>query len=375
MKTERGTISVSLVEETLALARARGVDLQPIVEAAGIAPQVLASPKSRVTPAQYGALWANIARTLDDEFFGQDPHAMKSGSFIAMTQTALTARNGGQALTRAVNFMRLVLDDMRVQIVTRDDRVRLAFAHRDGAPQPAMFAYATYFILVYGLVCWLVGRRIPLIEARFSCAEPPAAHEYRLMFCDDLSFGQSESYVDLAPDFLELPVVQTTRSIKPFLRDAPASFIIKYRNPGSLAARAQDAARAADVRLARLRRDGAAPARRRGDDAASSEAGRLYVPVDQGRLAARHRDFAVAARRPVGRRHRGDARICRAERVSPGVSQMDGDAAGGLSGGERAYGRRARGERGYLPPGGTRRIRLSLRQASSFQAWRAALRT
>ncbi|MGT2473566.1 AraC family transcriptional regulator [Paraburkholderia terrae] len=244
MKTERGTISVSLVEETLALARARGIDVQPIVEAAGIAPQVLASPKSRVTPTQYGALWANIARALDDEFFGQDAHAMKSGSFIAMTQMALTARNGGQALTRAVNFMRLVLDDMRAQIVMRDDCVRLVFSHRDGAPQPAMFAYATYFILVYGLVCWLVGRRIPLIEARFSCAEPPAAHEYRLMFCDDLSFGQSESYVDLAPDFLELPIVQTTRSIKPFLRDAPASFIIKYRNPGSLAARVRKTLRA-----------------------------------------------------------------------------------------------------------------------------------
>ncbi|WP_109484016.1 AraC family transcriptional regulator [Paraburkholderia sp. C35] len=244
MKTEKGTISVSLVDETLALARARGVDVQPIVEAAGIAPQMLASAKGRVTAAQYGALWANIARTLDDEFFGQDSHAMKSGSFIAMTQMALTARNGGQALTRAVSFMRLVLDDMRAHIDKRDDRVRLVFTQRDGAAQPAMFAYATYFILVYGLVCWLVGRRIPLLEARFRCAEPPAAHEYRLMFCDDLSFSQAGSYVDLAPDFLDLPVVQTTQSVKPFLRDAPASFIVKYRNPGSLTARVRKTLRA-----------------------------------------------------------------------------------------------------------------------------------
>jgi AraC-like DNA-binding protein len=244
MKTERGTISMSLVEETLALARARGLDVLPIVEAAGIAPPMLASPKSRVTPAQYGALWARIARALDDEFFGQDSRAMKSGAFIAMTQASLTARNGGQALTRAVNFMRLVLDDMSVQISKRDDRVRLAFVQRDGAPQPAMFAYATWFILVYGLVCWLVGRRIPLLEARFRCAAPPAAHEYRLMFCDDLFFDQQESYVDLAPGFVDLPVVQTTSTVKPFLRDAPASFIIKYRNPGSLAARVRKTLRA-----------------------------------------------------------------------------------------------------------------------------------
>ncbi|SIT46903.1 Transcriptional regulator, AraC family [Paraburkholderia ribeironis] len=244
MKNDKGTISVSLVEETLALARSRGLDALPLAEAAGIAAPMLASPKSRVSSAQYGALWVAIARALDDEFFGQDSHRMKCGSFIAMTQTALSARNGAQALARAVGFMRLVLDDLGVRIETDAQRVRLRFVERDGAPAPAMFAYATYFILVYGLVCWLVGRRIPLLEARFRCAEPPAVHEYRLMFCDQMRFDAAESYVDLAPAFLELPVVQTTRSARPFLRDAPGSFIVKYRNAGSLAARVRKTLRA-----------------------------------------------------------------------------------------------------------------------------------
>ena len=243
-RDDKGTISVSMVEEALALARARGFEALPLAEAAGIAAPMLASPKSRVSSTQYGALWAGIARALDDEFFGQDSHRMKSGSFIAMTQTALTARNGAQALARAVGFMRLVLDDLGAQIATDAQRVRLRFIEREGARPPAMFAYATYFILIYGLLCWLVGRRIPLIEARFRCAEPPAAHEYRLMFCDDMSFDQADSYVDLSPAFLELPVIQTTKSVKPFLRDAPGSFIVKYRNPGSLAARVRKMLRA-----------------------------------------------------------------------------------------------------------------------------------
>jgi AraC-like DNA-binding protein len=244
MKSDKGTISVSLVEETLALARARGLDARALAEAAGIAAPLLASAKGRVSSAQYGALWAGIARALDDEFFGQDSHPMKSGSFIAMTQMALGARNGGQALARAVGFMRLVLDDLAVTIDTDAQRVRLKFVERAGTRKPAMFAYATYFILVYGLVCWLVGRRIPLLEARFRCAAPPAAHEYRLMFCEDMAFDEPESSVDLDPAFLELPVIQTARTARPFLRDAPGSFIVKYRNPGSLAARVRKALRA-----------------------------------------------------------------------------------------------------------------------------------
>nr|WKF61629.1 Virulence regulon transcriptional activator VirF [Paraburkholderia busanensis] len=244
MKNDKGTISVDMVGETLALARASGFDATPLAEAAGIAAPMLASPKSRVSAAQYGALWAGIARALDDEFFGQDSHRMKSGSFVAMTRTALTARNGEQALKRAVGFMRLVLDDLGAQIDIDAQRVRLRFVVRDGAKPPAMFAYATWFILVYGLLCWLVGRRIPLFEARFRCAEPPSAREYQLIFCDQMHFDQAESYVDLSPAFLALPVIQTAKSVKPFLRDAPASFIVKYRNAGSLASRVRKLLRA-----------------------------------------------------------------------------------------------------------------------------------
>ena len=234
---EKGTVSVSLVNEAVTRARAHGVDTLPIMAAAGITPQMLASPRSRVSSAQYGALWAGIAQAMDDEFFGQDAHPMRWGSFVTMTQAALTARTGRQALTRATGFLRLVLDDLHVQIEEDAQRVRLVFVHRKGTRVPPMFTYATWLIMVYGLVCWLVGRRIPLIAACFRCVEPQDVQEYRLMFCDDMVFMHDASYVDLAPGFLDLPVIQTTASIKAFLRDAPGSFIVKYRNPDSFGAR------------------------------------------------------------------------------------------------------------------------------------------
>lgn len=261
MNKEKGTIAVSLVEEALRCAARRGADSLPLLDAAGIAPKLLMSPTARVSSAQYGALWNAIGRTLDDEFFGQDSHPMKSGSFIAMCQSSLSARNGAQALARAVGFMRLVLDDLSVEIDSTSERVRLRYRLRAGVPDKEMFAYATYFIVVYGLVCWLVGRRIPVLSARFRCVEPAAGHEYRLMFCENLTFAQPESYVDLAPAFVDLPVVQTADSLKVFLRKAPASFIVKYRNPDSLGARVRRALRArpfgqwpaADVLAAEMR--------------------------------------------------------------------------------------------------------------------------
>ena len=242
--SEKGTISMSLVNETLALARAGGLEIAPLAEAAGIAPAVLCAPKARVSAAQYGLLWSGIARALDDEFFGQDSHAMKSGSFIAMTHSALGASTGRQALQRAVHFMRLVLDDLAGEIDIDAARVRVTLVHRAGRPTPTMFAYATWFILVYGLVCWLVGRRIPLLAARFRCPQPDAAHEYQLMLCDDMTFDQPATSFEFAPAFLDLPVIQTASSARAFLRNAPGNFVVKYRNPGSFAARVRRTLRA-----------------------------------------------------------------------------------------------------------------------------------
>jgi AraC-like DNA-binding protein len=247
MDKEKGTIAVSLVEEAVRCVARCGVDPSPMLEEAGISPHLLAAPQARVSSAKYGALWSAIGRELDDEFFGQDAHAMRSGSFVAMCQAALTARNGGQAIARTTGFMRLVLDELTAQVEATSERVRLVYRLREGAPEKEMFAYATHFILVYGVVCWLVGRRIPVRAARFACAEPAAGHEYRSMFCDDLRFGERESYVELEPAFMELPVVQTQKSLKTFLRNAPASFIVKYRNPDSLGARVRRALRARPI--------------------------------------------------------------------------------------------------------------------------------
>jgi AraC-like DNA-binding protein len=238
---ERGTIAGNFVEEALRCAERRGVARVALLEQAGINPATLAAPLARVSAAQYGRLWSAVADVLDDEFFGQDSHPMRRGSFAMLCQAALGSRDGGQALTRIAGFLRLVLDDLRCEIDTGTTRVRIRLVDTGAqslthSPRP-MFAYATAFIMIYGLLCWLVGRRIPVLAAHLRCPEPAASDEYRLMFCDAMFFDQPASYVDLAPDCVTLPVVQTAATLKVFLREAPANFIVKYRNPDSLAAR------------------------------------------------------------------------------------------------------------------------------------------
>lgn len=236
MKNEKGTVSVALVQETLRLARKNGLNIEALIDRAGFPPAILASPKSRVSSDQYGKLWNAIARESDDEFFGQDSHPMRCGSFIAMTRSALTSSTGERALASAVSFMHLVLDDFLVDVEYGKDYVRLRFSRVEARVESKMFVFATYFLLVYGLVCWLIGHRISVRQACFSCPEPPAVEEYRLLFCDKLSFNCEYSFVDLSNDFLSLPVVQNSKTVKKFLQDAPGNFVVKYRNRDSFSA-------------------------------------------------------------------------------------------------------------------------------------------
>lgn len=241
MKPERGTISIHFVQEAVSCLAPRGLSVDGFLEKAGIPASFLSEPLARVSPEQFGVLWRDIARALDDEFFGLDSHPARAGSYALMCASALTCSSLQHALRRILHFMSLVLDDLRGELVIEGDRVTIRL-HDAGGPQ-RLFAHATYLIMVYGLASWLTGRRIQLIEGQFACPEPASEgganvpYEYRVLFCEALQFNGDHTELTFPAAYLELPVIQTADTLREFLGGAPANFLVKYRNPKSLAAR------------------------------------------------------------------------------------------------------------------------------------------
>jgi AraC-like DNA-binding protein len=91
--------------------------------------------------------------------------------------------------------------------------------------------------MVYGLACWLVGRRIPILHAGFAYPAPEHSAEYLVLFSNSLRFEQPRTFIEFDAAFLDLPVVQSERSAKDFLRIAPENILLRYKNAQSLAAR------------------------------------------------------------------------------------------------------------------------------------------
>lgn len=235
--TEKGTISIHFVRSVAEAVHSRGLDEEALLREAGISPELLAVARSRVSARRYAALWRLVIRRLDDEFFGQDSRRMKAGSFALLCRSVVHCTNLRTALKRAARFMGVFLDDLAIELGEEGRRGRIILRQRAGSGQPRIFAYETLLVMIYGLACWLVGRRIPILHAGFAYRAPEHSAEYRVLFSTSLRFEQPCTYIEFDAASLDLPVVQSERSAKEFLRIAPENILLKYKNAQSLAAR------------------------------------------------------------------------------------------------------------------------------------------
>jgi AraC-like DNA-binding protein len=225
---ERGTIASIFVKEALVEATKRGIDTHALLREAGIAPVVLTSPGARVTPQMYGALWDRLADRLNDEFFGVDSHGMKRGTYTLLCHCVLNAETLEHALSRTLRFLNVVLDDFYATLAQRDGHAEIQLV--DTSAGQRLFASGAYLMIVHGLASWLTKRRIPILSTRFRASEPPEAGEYLTLFGPAVEYGCDSTTLEFDASLLQLPVRQTPAALKQFLRDAPASFLTKYKD-------------------------------------------------------------------------------------------------------------------------------------------------
>lgn len=232
---DKDTVSTYFVGAAVATldvaARAR------VLAEAGIAPELAATASARVPAAAFARLWLAVSQVLDDEFFGLDARRLKVGSFALVSRAAITATRLDDALRVALRGWRVLLDDVGGSLRVDGPQAVLAVDNRIADPQRHRFADETFLVLVHGLTCWLASRRIPLRRAAFAQPEPAHAAEYAVMFTPELAFGAPRTELWFDAHWLDAPVAHTPASLKAFLRHAPQSVFLRYKNADSAAAR------------------------------------------------------------------------------------------------------------------------------------------
>ncbi|WP_439623732.1 AraC family transcriptional regulator [Shinella sp.] len=227
---ERRMIAPCFMDDTLECLQRHGVAAAPLLAQVGL-PPVITGP---IPAEQYGALWHAVARTMDDEFFGEGARPMRAGSFALLCHAILSTVTLEHALRRALRFLRVVLDDPHGELVVEKGLAQIVL--KDSGAMRSAFAYRTFWIIVHGVNCWLVGRRVPIRWVDFRCSAPPTGTDYRLFFGAPVRFDQPETRLVFDAEFLKLPPIRDERALKDFLRHAPANILVRYRHDLGLSA-------------------------------------------------------------------------------------------------------------------------------------------
>jgi AraC-like DNA-binding protein len=200
----------------------------------GIEPDTLSQPAARVSAAAFARLWMAVADLLDDEFFGLDARRMKVGSFAMLCHALVSHATVGAALRQAVRGFGLFFDDISVSLRLAGGTAVLVIEHRIGAgtsetaaADARRFAEETLLVMLHGLLCWLVGRRVPLARLEWAQPQPAHADEYRRMFSPLQRFDAPVTAAFFDARVLAGAVSVTAASLKAFLRDAPQSVFLK----------------------------------------------------------------------------------------------------------------------------------------------------
>lgn len=232
---EKHTVSMHFV--AAAVARLTEQQRHHVLAAAGIPQTLLHSLQARVPAQSFAALWLAVAREIDDEFFGLDRRRMKVGSFALLCHAVLGNSNLDRAVKHTLRALAVFLDDIDGELSLQEREAVITLNNRVEEPQARRFAEETLLVMVHGLMCWLTGKRIPLLSASFAFPRPPHAAEYTAMYSENVDFDAESTCVRFDARLLSAPVVQRPESLKVFLRTAPQSVFVKYRNEGSMSAR------------------------------------------------------------------------------------------------------------------------------------------
>jgi len=233
----RHTIAILQVSQILQGVRGRGVDVQALLRRAGIVPALLDSPLSRVTQAQYAALIKLLSRSTRDELWGLCSQPVPLGHFAQMCRLLVQCRTLGEALRTGLAYYHRVLPDFVPRLVVHEGQAAVRLVGQGERAVERGYADRTFCFFTYGLASWLVARRIPVQEVMYRPIDQGYSSDAGRLFQAPVVYDHPWVGFRFEARWLDLPVVQTPQSLQEFLRQAPASLLIRYRDQTSLSER------------------------------------------------------------------------------------------------------------------------------------------
>lgn len=218
-------------------ARRRGIEIEPLLRAAGIDPANLTTPGWRGDAVAMARLVQGVRTALNDEYMGYTARPVREGAFAFACEIALDAPDVAHALIRAAQFFNFASADIATTM--RDgDRFVVAMRFADPGLDPTHYFSEFWLMTWHRLACWLAGETVPMLAARFDYPRPRGYfEEFKYLFPCPHRFDATERAIELDAHALRVPIRRTHAELQAMLARAPLDIMTIPASDGGLARR------------------------------------------------------------------------------------------------------------------------------------------
>lgn len=217
--------------------RQAGHDVDNTLRRAGLDPAVLAQPGARLTQREFARLIAVLTRTTSDEFWALGSRPIKPGTFRTMCKLLVTCSSLREAIRTGCGFYHLVVDDFTVRFREDKDEACVWVTDSIADPERRRMINGALIFFVYGLMCWLVGKRLPLNTVHYTFPEQSFSSELEPFYKAPLFYDQARTELRFDTAILDLPIMPDEQRLQRYLASVPSVLLVRYRDESSFSER------------------------------------------------------------------------------------------------------------------------------------------
>jgi AraC-like DNA-binding protein len=230
------TVSGYYVKAVVQGALYRGYPVHQWLAEAGISPDILQHTEKRVPSQHFTKMAQLIWHYMQDEYMGFFEQSAKPGTFHLMCLTMIHGQNLRTFFERSIKFYDLITDNFKFHLDVSGDRARFSIAAIRSDLEPN-FLIEALLAVWHRFASWLCGQQIVLHQASLTFAKPAHVKEYPALFFCPVTFDQPENVIEFSSHCLNLPLVQSERSLRMFLRNSPVALVFRLSMADSLSAK------------------------------------------------------------------------------------------------------------------------------------------
>ncbi len=202
-----------------------GQDTSPLLEAAGISPELLNSPERRIHADQITRLVQAIWNSLQDEFMGFTKTRCKQGAFAMMCELVSHADTVDIALTQGIKFYQFISDEIQMEYRHETGHRELVVNMMYPELDPEHFYLEFWLVIWHRFISWMSGKKIKIQAIYFAYPKPNHFSEFKYQFACPCFFDAPETKLCFSQQYANLPMVRTQRELAQFLKNSPADLM------------------------------------------------------------------------------------------------------------------------------------------------------